>query len=95
MDAGGTVAPERTGAPSNLQRLPAARTTRIDRDTLAASLRNLGDLVGVLRDAKPSRKAKIYAELGLELTYYPSQRKVLVAATSDQDSIGSGYVSEG
>ena len=78
-----------------LRRLQAARSARMDRDALAASLRKLGDLVDVLRDAKPSRKAKIYAELGLELTYYPSQRKVLVAVTSNQDSIGSECVSEG
>ncbi|GAA2814090.1 hypothetical protein [Nonomuraea dietziae] len=40
----------------------------------------------------PSRKAKIYAELGLD---QPSQRKVLITASSDQHHIGEDFVSEG
>ncbi|MEV4158861.1 hypothetical protein [Nonomuraea dietziae] len=41
-----------------------------------------------------SRKAKIYAELELELVYQPSQRKVPITARSDQRHIGEDFVSE-
>ena len=36
--------------------------------------RALGDMVRVLADADPARKAKIYAGLGLRLTYHPDKR---------------------
>ena len=42
----------------------------------------------------PARKAKIYADLGLRLTYHPDKRKVLVGQTSTQ-GIGERFVSEG
>lgn len=45
--------------------------------------------------ADPTRKAKIYTHLGLELVYQSSQHKVLVAVSSNQDHMGYGSVSEG
>lgn len=78
-----------------LTRLPVARSRLLDRDSLAVSLRSLGSLVEVLVRADPTRKAKIYASLGLELVYHPSQHKVLVAVSSDQDHMGYQSVSEG
>ncbi|MCP2347588.1 hypothetical protein HD595_003710 [Nonomuraea roseoviolacea subsp. carminata] len=78
-----------------LTRLPGARPRLLDRDSLAASLRGLGSLVEVLGRADPTRKAKIYANLCLELVHHPSQHKVLVAVSSDQDHMGYGSVSEG
>jgi len=61
-------------AEAQLRRLsrPAART--LDRDELAEMTRALGDMVRVLADADPARKAKIYAGLGLRLTYHPDKR---------------------
>jgi hypothetical protein len=40
----------------------------------------LGDLVAVLRTAEPKKKAELYGELGLNLTYEPNGRRVLVEA---------------
>ena len=56
--------------------------------------RALGDMVRVLADADPARKAKIYAGLGLRLTYHPDKRRVLVGQASTQ-VIGERFVSEG
>ncbi|MBN6050687.1 zinc ribbon domain-containing protein, partial [Nonomuraea sp. RK-328] len=53
-----------------LTRLPVARPRLLDRDSLVAVLRGLGSLVEVLGRADPTRKAKIYANLGLELVYH-------------------------
>ncbi|GLX95053.1 putative recombinase [Herbidospora sp. NBRC 101105] len=78
-----------------LRHLPVPQRRTFDRDELAAALRDLGGLVDVLGRAEPTRKAKIYKELGLRLTYHPGQKKILVAAVSNQDSIGCRYVSEG
>ena len=40
----------------------------------------LGDVVPVLRAAEPPKKAELYGELGLNLTYEPNGRRVLVEA---------------
>ncbi|MFI6537384.1 recombinase family protein [Nonomuraea sp. NPDC050547] len=69
-----------------IDRLPVADQRRFDRDALATVLHELGDMVKVLRNADPARKAKIYANLGLELTFDPGNNEVLVAAVSNQDS---------
>ncbi|HEV8419879.1 MAG TPA: hypothetical protein VGR13_00845, partial [Actinomycetota bacterium] len=42
--------------------------------------RALWDLVGVLRAAEPQKKAELYGDLGLTLTYQPNGRRVLVEA---------------
>ncbi|GAA0425952.1 hypothetical protein Acor_54560 [Acrocarpospora corrugata] len=85
----------RTTLEHRLRRLPITRPRSLGRDGLAACLRDLRSLVDVLEKADPARKAKIYAELGMELIYHPAQHKVLVAAYGNQDSMGYGYVSEG
>ncbi|MFI0425093.1 recombinase family protein [Spongiactinospora sp. 9N601] len=54
-----------------------------------------GDMVALLGKADPARKAKIYAELGITLTYDPSRREVVVSAERNHDSIGYRSVSEG
>jgi site-specific DNA recombinase len=71
-----------------LRRMPVGRTRRLDGDQLAATLRDLGDMVKVLGRADPAHKAKIYGSLGLRLIYRPAQRKVLVTASGDQDHMG-------
>lgn len=53
----------------------------------------LGDMVRVLANADPAQKAKIYAALGLRLTYHPDEKKVLVGQTTTQ-CIGGRFVSE-
>lgn len=78
-----------------LRRLPIAQSRSLDRDGLVASLREPGSLVEVLERADPTRKARIYTHLDLELVYHPSQHKVLVAVSSNQDHMGYGSVSEG
>jgi hypothetical protein len=40
----------------------------------------LGSIIEVLRDADPADKAKIYAGVGLRLTYEPGQNKVIAEA---------------
>ncbi|WP_157253841.1 hypothetical protein [Nonomuraea typhae] len=69
-----------------LNHLPVGRPRRFDREAMAATLRQMGDMVAVLTKADPARKTKVYAELGLVLTFDPGKHEVLVAATSDQDS---------
>jgi hypothetical protein len=40
----------------------------------------LGDIAGALREAAPSLKAKVYADLGIQLTLKPHERVVAVEA---------------
>jgi hypothetical protein len=80
------------------QRLSSAHVLpqkRLRRDELAEITHRLGDMVRVLSNADPIRKGKIYAEIGLRLTYHPSKQKVLVTSARDQDPIGHRFVSEG
>lgn len=55
----------------------------------------MGDVVKVLADADRVRKAKIYSGLGLRLTYYPMERRVLISQASGRRPIGDRFVSEG
>jgi hypothetical protein len=81
-------------ADARLRRLGQPRARALNRDELAEMMRTLGDIVRVLADADPARKAKIYADLGLRLTYHPDKKKVLVGQTPTQ-VIGHRFVSEG
>jgi site-specific DNA recombinase len=65
------------------------------RDDLAEMMHALGGMVQLLGQAEPVRKVRLYAKLGLRLTYHPGKRKVLVGSVSDQDLIGEPMVSEG
>ena len=56
---------------------PAAIWTPEDIMVLVESL---GDLLAVLRAAEPQKKAELYGELGLNLTYEPREWRVLVEA---------------
>ncbi|MFD0885593.1 hypothetical protein ACFQ08_13640 [Streptosporangium algeriense] len=42
--------------------------------------RKPGDMVGVLTQADPIRKAKVYEDIGLRPIYHPSGQKVLVTS---------------
>lgn len=64
----------RAEAEIRLKRLGSAPVQKLDRDQVAAMIRDLGDMVSVLGDVEPARKAKIYATLGLRLTYQPRAR---------------------
>jgi DNA invertase Pin-like site-specific DNA recombinase len=72
----------------------AAGRRQMAPDDIAAIVAELGDLVGVIRDADPADKAEMYAQLGLALTYQPGRR--LVEATIKPSlSMRKGLVSEG
>ena len=51
-------------------------------------IHNLGDQVGWLRFAAPKRKAEIYRDLGLKLTYKPQQRIVCAEMAVNADHMG-------
>ena len=52
---------------------PRSSMTRDDIESIVSALT---DLLGVLRDAEPTDKADIYAQLGLKLTYQPTDQLV-------------------
>ena len=58
-------------AEAQLRRLSQPPARMLGRDELAEMTRALGDMVRVPADADPARKARIYAGLGLRLTYHP------------------------
>jgi site-specific DNA recombinase len=80
-------------AEAQLRRLSQSPARTLDRDELVQITRALGDMVRVLADADPARKA-FYAGLGLRLTYHPDKRKVLVGQ-APAPVIGQQFVSEG
>ena len=72
------VQAERWTAEEELRRRrPAAALTEAD---ILAMVENLGDPIGVLEAAEPAKKAALYESLGLNLTYEPRKRRVLVEA---------------
>lgn len=85
----------KTAAEQRLGRAHVLPQRRLGRDELAEITHRLGDMVRVLSNADPIRKAKIYANIGLRLIYHPSKQKVLVTCAHDQDPIGDRFVSEG
>jgi hypothetical protein len=59
-------------------------------------IRAMGDMVKVLTDADRYRKAKVYSGLGLRLSYYPTERRMLASQASGRGvAIGDRFVSEG
>ncbi len=82
-------------AESRLRRAGQSRRRQVDQHELAKMMLALGDMVHVLTHTDPQRKAKIYAGLGLHLTFHPGERKVLVSQATDRDDIGDRFVSEG
>lgn len=72
-------------------RLRQARVTSVphfDIEELTRLIRGLGDMAGVLGEADPARKARIYESLGLRLTFHPAERKVLVSRAPPRGAIG-------
>ena len=67
---------ERAKLPGNQARDPEARRAPISRDEIASVVKALSDLLSVLRRADQADKAEIYTQLGLHLTYQPSDRTV-------------------
>ena len=59
------------------------------RDQLAALVSGLGDLLGVLATAAPEDKAEVYRKLGLQLTYDPARRVVIVESHLGPGSSGA------
>jgi IS6 family transposase len=55
---------------------PRPAATSMSRDEMASIVSALADILAVLRDADPADKAEIYTQLGLRLTYQPSERLV-------------------
>ncbi|MFI6458648.1 hypothetical protein ACIBF6_44775 [Streptosporangium amethystogenes] len=80
-------------AEAQLRREPNRRR-QLTRDDLAKVMNTMGDAVRLLGKAEPVRKARLYAGLGVRLTYHPSKRRILVSSTSDQDLMGESNVSE-
>ncbi len=81
----------KAAAEARVRRTGPAAGRQLNHDELADMIARLGDMVGLMADAEPTRKAGIYGSLGLHLTFYPEEAKVLVS----QRSIGHRYVSEG
>jgi site-specific DNA recombinase len=48
-------------------------------EKIAAIVRNLADLIMVVRNADPADKAEVYTQLGLRLTYQPGEGTALTA----------------
>ena len=57
-----------------------ARPKSMSRDEIVSVVTALSDLLTVLRRADPADKAEIYTQLGLRLTYHPSDRTVRAEA---------------
>ena len=57
--------------------VPAEKLTK---DQIRGLVLSLRDIAATLRDADPSLKAEVYAELGVDIAYDPTRRMVLVSA---------------
>jgi len=84
----------RAQAESRLMLASPPRAVQPSHNELAAVIRGMGDMVKVLAGADRSQKAKVYAGLGLRLSYYAAERKVLVSQAPAQGVIGDRFVSE-
>src|SRR6266704_2290032 len=65
---------------------PSPRSSqRMTRDQISDLVGKLGDIISVRRDADPADRAEVYQQLGLRLTYHPTQHKVRVQAQPGAD----------
>jgi hypothetical protein len=64
------------------------RSRRMTRDQISDLVGKLGDIISVLREADPADRAEVYQQLGLRLTYHPTQHKVRVQAQPGADPYG-------
>ena len=70
-----------TRAAAQTQLRAATGTTgRMTAEEINNLVAALGSILAVLRDADPADKSKIYAGVGLRLTYQPGQNKVIAEA---------------
>ena len=53
---------------------------RMTKDKIEAIIATLGDVFATIRDAHPEDKAEIYGRLGVQLTYHPADKLVVVEA---------------
>jgi len=53
---------------------------KLSKEQIRALVLSLRDITAVLRDADPTLKAEVYAELGVDVEYDPMRRTVLVSA---------------
>jgi site-specific DNA recombinase len=74
---------ERLAARALLQEHTRTSADRLSRDQIVDLVDYLGDIAAVLTDADPRRKAEIYRELGIRLTYQPKERTVRAEAHLD------------
>jgi hypothetical protein len=58
------------------------------KDQIADLVARLGDIITVLRQADPADRAEVYQQLGLRLTYHPTEQKVRVQVQPDADRYG-------
>ncbi len=67
---------------------------RMTRDKIEAVIATLGDVFATIRDAHPEDKAEIYRRLGVQLTYHPADRLIVVEAKPPglctKTSVGGG-----
>jgi hypothetical protein len=61
-------------------RAATGSNTQMTAEEIESIVAALGSIIEVLRDADPADKAKIYAGVGLRLTYEPGQNKVIAEA---------------
>ena len=71
----------RAAAERQLCRRPTSKPDRMSRDHIEAIVTTLGDVVATIREAHPEDKAQIYGRLGLQFTYHPGERLVVVEAS--------------
>jgi hypothetical protein len=69
----------RTAAQAQL-RAATGSNTRMTAEEIETIVTALGGIIKILRDANPADKAKIYAGVGLRLTYEPGGNKVIAEA---------------
>ena len=98
-DAELLVLRKRTRAEARLRTATSTRRTQALAEQQIADLVNqAGDIVDVLRDAKPETKRQTYAALGLRCRYNHAQRKMQVRIAPDLHSlanfVGQWVVSE-
>ena len=56
------------------------RRRRMTRDEITSLVKAIGDVMQVLKEADPADKAEIYSQLGLMLTYHPTEKRVAAEA---------------
>ena len=94
LDAGGDAAiiggwiaethATKLAAEAQLRRAAAAAPRRMSREEIETIVKTFADPAGVVRDADPADKAELYMQLGLKLTYNPSEEgRRTVSAQAD------------